>query len=246
MTQHASNHPTFAEVAHLIAPNNTPIWLPAYLEWSSQGLRYDQLVEEIRQTKAKTKERLEAFQEASLLILRELGAPVRDFLEIDPLGPIKNTSELNVGLMDLAKRAEFAAASPLISQADGTTKPGRNKAMAPGHFSAKTLCAARILDAFVHFRGSEPGPRNLEAADAAEAFWLASGGPSKSFGNPLTGWRHHFETVKINEKTLASARLRAVWRRDLRQAERKGGPSWYIGTYYPIEKPAFMSTSKEQ
>jgi hypothetical protein len=79
MKQNYSNRPTFAEVAHLIVPNNTPIWLPAYLEWSSQGLRYDQLVEEIRQTKAKTKERLEAFQEASLLILRELGAPVRDF-----------------------------------------------------------------------------------------------------------------------------------------------------------------------
>jgi hypothetical protein len=135
------------------------LWLPAYLEWSSQSLRYDQLVEETRQTKTKTKERLAALHEASSLVLRELGAPVRDFLEIEPLGPIRNISALNVGLMDLAKRAEFAAASPFISQTDGATKAGRNKAMAPGRFSAKTLCAARIVDAFVHFRGSEPGCR---------------------------------------------------------------------------------------
>jgi hypothetical protein len=57
--------------------------------------RYDQLVEETRQTKEKTKERLAAFHEASSLVLRELGAPVRDFLEIEPLGPIKRLEELS-------------------------------------------------------------------------------------------------------------------------------------------------------
>jgi len=143
MTQHASNHPTFAEVAHLIAPNNTPIWLPAYLEWSSQGLRYDQLVEEIRQTKAKTKERLEAFQEASLLILRELGAPVRDFLEIDPLGPIKNTSDLNVGLMDLAKARRICRSFSTHQSSRWDDKAGAQQSNgAWSLFSKDTLCCA--------------------------------------------------------------------------------------------------------
>jgi hypothetical protein len=46
-THNRGKLPNFAEVAKLIAPNDTPIWLPAHLEWWSQGVRYDQIVHQL-------------------------------------------------------------------------------------------------------------------------------------------------------------------------------------------------------
>jgi hypothetical protein len=232
--------PTFAEAAHLIVPIKTPAWLPAYLEWASQGLRYDRLVEEYRPTKLKAKERLAALRQATQLIEHELDSILlKEFLEIEPFGPLKDVHGLKLRLRDVANRAEHASASPLISRPDGATKRGRKKAMLPSHFPAKTLCAARVLEMWLHFQQRNPGSRNLKLADATEAYWCASGGrPSQA----LTGWRKHFDTVKANETTPSLIQQRLIWRRELAQIQKSGKPPWYIGTYYPLWEAEFRST----
>jgi hypothetical protein len=224
---------TFSEAAHMIV-SGTPRWLPAFLEWWSQGVRHDCIADAVRPTNAQTKKRLAELHAAATLIERELRAHlIRDVLEVEPLGPIRNAPTLRMSVLDLAKRAQFVSASPLLSRPDGRTKPGRNRTMAPGHFSAKDLCAARVFELWVHFHGTEPGLKSVRAARAAEAFWLASGGKSISFGNALTGWRHHFETVNANKSTASLGRLRAVWRTDIEQGAQRGRPPWYFGTYFP-------------
>ena len=73
---------TFAEIAKLIAPENTPLWLSGHLEWLAQGVRYDRLFDDLRPTKAETLQRLNAAQEASALLRRETNNPViRSLLE---------------------------------------------------------------------------------------------------------------------------------------------------------------------
>jgi hypothetical protein len=224
---------TFSEAAHMVVSDDTPRWLPALLEWWSQGIRHDIRADAIRPTNAQTKERLEELSAAAALVERELRAPlIRDLLEIAPLGRIRNAT-LGMGVLDLARRAEFVSGSPLLSRPDGRTKPGRNRTTAPGHFSAKDLCAARVFELWRYFYDTEPGWKSVRAARATEAFWLASGGQWNSFGNAPTGWRHHFETVKANESTHALGRLRAVWRTDIEQAAERGRPPWYLGTYFP-------------
>jgi hypothetical protein len=41
--EHAIEIPTFLDIARRIVPDETPSWLAAHLEWSSQGLQYDRL-----------------------------------------------------------------------------------------------------------------------------------------------------------------------------------------------------------
>jgi hypothetical protein len=87
-----------------------------------------------------------------------------------------------------------------------------------------------IVEMWLYFRDSEPGPRNGSAAKAADAYWRAAGGRSSSWGdNSLHGWRPHFEKVRSTAQAPAVAGLWLVWRRDLIQAASRGKPPWFLG-----------------
>jgi hypothetical protein len=233
--------PNFALVAEIIV-RPPPPWLPAFLEWAAQDLRADRILEKSRQTKAQTKKRLGSLRDAARLIVRELDShPFRDFLEMEPLGLIRDTSRLKLALRDIEDRAARAAASPIFTKKTGETLSGRLKALAPDHVSARVLCAARIAELWRFFHNVEPGPKSPRAQRAAQAYWLASGERYKGLGNPLTGWRDPFEKVKskANAKTLKL--VRATFRRSLSQTAERGRPPWYLGTYFPPEDPAIKS-----
>jgi hypothetical protein len=144
-TRNRPQIPTFAEVARLVAPSDTPPWLPAHLEWWAAGVRHDQIADECRPTNVQTRERLAAFATAARLIERELNAPaIRNLLS-----EAKSTGRISISswsLRDLASRADNVFSSPLLSSANGETKRGRSKPRIPGLFNARTLCAARILE----------------------------------------------------------------------------------------------------
>jgi hypothetical protein len=166
--------PTFADVAGLIAPHNTPDWLTPYLEWWAQGLRHDRLADQHRPTTAETRDRLQAFEQAAVLIQRELNSPaIRKILETAKSARRLRVSQFD--LRDLSERADRARTSPLLVGATGGTKRGRSKPKVPDLFEAKTLCAARVVELWRHFHGIEPGRRNLKAAAVAEAYWRATG-----------------------------------------------------------------------
>jgi hypothetical protein len=233
-------YPTFADVAHLIAPNAAPAWLPAHLEWWAQGLRHDRLADEYRPMRAETRRRLEAIRDASLLLQRELDVPaIRNLLE-----PAKSTKKISISkfhLRDLSERADIACSSSDLTAPTGKAKRGRGKPKVPDLFDAKTLCAARVVELWLHFREVEPGLGNLKAAAAAQAYWRASGGKSEGYGNPLNGWYDYFKIVRDNKQTAGLIRLRLIWRRDLEQARTRGRPPWYLGTYFPLPNAEFKS-----
>jgi hypothetical protein len=233
--------PNFAQVAELIV-SPPPPWLPAFLEWAAQDLRADRILENSRQTKAQTKIRLASLRDAARLVVRELDSyPFRDFLEMEPLGLIRDTSRLKLALRDIEDRAARAAASPVFTKKTGETRSGPVKALAPDHVSARVLCAARIAELWHFFHNTEPGPKSPRAQRAAQAYWLASGVRSKSSGNPLTGWRDPFRKVKFKANAKALKLVRATFRRSLSQTADRGRPPWYLGTYFPPADPTIKA-----
>jgi hypothetical protein len=231
-TRNLPQIPTFAEVARLVAPSETPPWLPAHLEWWAAGVRHDQIADECNPTNVQTRERLAALAAAARLIERELNAPaIRNLLSED-----NTTSRISISswsLRDLASRADNEFSSPLLSSANGETKRGRSKPKVPGLFNARTLCVARILEMWRFFRKVVPGIGNREAAAAAQAYWLASGGSSDGYGDRLNGWHDYFKTVRDNSGTVGL--------KQLIQSKQRGRPPWYIGTYFPVPESEFKS-----
>jgi hypothetical protein len=229
--------PAYEDVAHLLLQEDAPLWLNAHLEWWAQSMFADRLKEKSQPTKVQIRERLSALQAASKLIERELGSTaMREVLAIDPRGPLKNVSTLPFTLSRLSTHVEFVAASSGLARKDGTTKRGRNKAMGPYHFSAKTRCAARIVELWLHFFGREPGSQSEKAAKVAQMYWLASGGKMTA----LSSWRDEFDRVKAHKDTPELRNQRQLWRIDLLQNARVGRTPWYAGHYSSHGKPLFI------
>jgi len=231
-------YPTFAVVAQLVAPNGAPAWLPAHLEWWAQGLRHDRLVDEYRPTTVQTVKQLSEVASALTVLEKGLENPMIRNL----IAAARTHGKISITiaeLKDLAYRVESARSSPLLVGRDGKTKRGRAKPQVPDVFDAKTLCAARIVEAWRFFNGKDPGISNLKAAQAAQGYWLASGGTTNGYGNPLNGWYDYFKIVRDCQHAPGLKRL--IWRRDLQQSARRGRQPWYLGTYFPAPKPEINS-----
>lgn len=170
----------------------------------------------------------------SLIVSALNDGATRDFLDAATPGKIPYHGQIDHMLRDLVLRAEKGI-SWLVTEA-GKTKAGRNKAEPPGYFPPKTFCAALIVEAWSFIHGAEPAPTNQEAAAAADLFWNVSMGfisieptkeaierivakESKSWGERLNGWRHHFEQAK----EPAVSNIRREFRRHLKETQRLSG-----------------------
>jgi hypothetical protein len=221
----------FADIARMITGSEPQRWLPAHLEWWAQGIQHDILVDQYRPSKLQTVERLLGVEQAAAVLRRELEEPsIRNLLVT-----AKTSKRIGISiadLKDLSERAVIVRSSPPLIGKTGKTKRGRGKPDVPDVFNAKTLCAARIFEAWRFFNKVEPGISNLKVARAAQAYWLASGGISDGYGDPLNGWQDYFRVVRDSENSPGLKRL--IWRRDLAQCEQRGRPPWYLGTYFPF------------
>jgi hypothetical protein len=186
-------------------------------------------------TRSEMKKNLQSVRDAASLIVSALNdGATRDFLDAATPGKIPYHGQIYGILRNLVLRAEESAAS--LSTADGKTKAGRNKAEPPGYFPPKTFCAALIVEAWSFIHGAEPAPKNRKAAAAANSFWRMSIGnlsieptkkplerivakESKSWGERLNGWRHHFEQAK----EPAVSNIRREFRRHLKETQTLGG-----------------------
>jgi hypothetical protein len=227
--------PTFANVARLIVPDDTPPWLPAQLEWRSADAFHDRMLDEIRPTKAKTKAELERGAET----LRSFARMVEGQFYRPLVEDAKNPQELPAlirSLKELAKRTETASRSKLLVNEHGKGKPGRGKFKLPNYADAKTRLAARVIEIWIYFYREEPGVRNRKLAAIAQAYWLACHGSSDGSGDPLNGWRKYFEHVRDRTECVELRHLRQHWKIDLAQTARRGSPPWYVGTYFPVSK----------
>jgi hypothetical protein len=133
--------PSYAAVASIIAPANTPPWLKEYLENWGPSVRLDFGVSVKQPTKATMKRRLVNVSKAAALLDRELGdAATREFLERAGSVRIDSLGSLHRALQILAQHAEIAAGSPILSTEAGKTRSGRGRAIPPG-----ALCPKDIL-----------------------------------------------------------------------------------------------------
>ena len=229
---------SFAEIARLIAPNDAPTWLPAHLEWSSQGVRYERAVDELNPSTLEARNRLSEIVKAAKLLEQELSNPViRGLLRLAGFGRYGSFSLWH--LRHLATLGEVAFYLPQLLSSDGKTKRGQGKPKVPDVFDARTLCAARIIEMWRFFRKEVPGVGNLEAARAAQAFWVACGGKTKGYGNPLNGWWDYFAAVQEHSGSPGLKQL--IWWRELEQAARRKGPPWCLGTYNPVQRAEITS-----
>jgi hypothetical protein len=223
---------TCVDLARLIVPEDTPNWLPAFLEWWSAGFQHDLLVDEYRPTKAKSRKRLQDLK----VMLDEAYKMLNHPAFRKPLELAKSSSRIsikNYDLRDLAERAEIAAASPLFTGKSGKTKAGRGLPKIPDLFEAKVLFAARVFELWLHFYKREPGLGNRKAAKIAETFWRRFGRKSPTQGDPLNGWFDHFKTVKKNSRNIALMIHRSRWRTELQQTADRGWPP-----YFRMDPPA--------
>lgn len=207
--------PSYDAVATFIAPQDTPPWLKSYLVNWAPSLMLDRGVAMVQPTKVEMKKRLlEASDAAFLLHSAVSDTATREFIEraggirFDTLGGLQHA------LQNIGERAKVAANSAALSTATGKTKSGRGKALPPDAYAPKTFCAVVIAEAWKFLRGEYPVPRNPHAAEAAQAYWLASGGTSDGWGeDPLGGWRPYFkramgpETAKERAECLRHLRL---------------------------------------
>jgi hypothetical protein len=187
-----------AEVAGLIAPTNTPAWLATLLRDWAPSIRLDRSVHEMQPTKAKMREQLTQMANAATILQRGLSySPTKEFLELEGHVHIENISGFNHTLRVIGEGAALAAASPRIAVTAGKAKKGRGKALPSGAISPKAFCALIVAETWAYLRGEHPAPRNQEAAAAADAYWRASGGTTKSWGSdPRTGWSYHFKEAQ--------------------------------------------------
>jgi hypothetical protein len=186
------------EAAGLIAPTNAPPWLATLLRDWVPTLMLDRAVHNAQPTKAKMREQLTQIADAAAILQRALrDSPTKEFLELEGSVRIENIGGLDHTLRVIGERATVAAASPRISATSTMAKRGSGKALPANAFSPKTLCAVIISEVWKYLRGAYPAPRNVKAAAAAEAFWLASGGITRSWGSdPLSSWNYHFKKAR--------------------------------------------------
>jgi hypothetical protein len=225
---------SFADVARKITDDDEPPpWLMKAFERWALSLAIDRGIAVKQPTKAKTRKSLQAVKDAAHTLIDALNdGAIRGFLDEAP-DEIPYHGPMDHMLRDLARRAGESA--PSLANADGTTKPGRNRAMPRRACHSKSYCAAMIAEAWSFFYGNEPSPKNQDAAAAAQIFWNGSAGimnvepaksafqgvvaqETKSWGSErLNGWRRHFEQAK----DPALSKDRAEFRRHLKQGKHK-------------------------
>jgi hypothetical protein len=101
---------------------------------------------------------------------------------------------VNALALAIPKLAHCAASAARVREGKGRDKTFPN----PDAPSPHQQCAALVVWGWFQTRGNRPPHTSKEAHDACEAVWKATGLPRVHFGNNLTGWRLHLETIGRN------------------------------------------------
>jgi hypothetical protein len=196
MSEPAVKNPTMtvrcAGTAALLSPTGGPAWLPKFLADWAPGLMLQHAVFGAQPAKGKMRKRLMEVGDAAAVLQRALqDTPTRDFLEQEGGIQIENFGSLDHALRVVEERAGVAANSSGL-------KRGRGKGVPTDAITPKAYCAIVVRETWKFLRGAYPAPRNIKAAEAAEAFWRASDGPIvRSWGkDSRTAWKHHFKKAE--------------------------------------------------
>jgi len=191
------------EVGRLIKPTDTPSWLTEYFVHWATPLASEWSVALLQPTKAQMKKELTSIAEAADALNEALSNPLtKAFLErAYGIAIDKKFAGFHDSLLSLRRYAYLAARSPSLSTAAGKTRSGRGKAPVAGADNPKVFCALIVAEAWKFLHGKYPASKNENAAKAALALWLASGGaaPGGWGKNRLLAWRPYFERARNPE-----------------------------------------------
>jgi hypothetical protein len=209
--------PTYETIACLIAGNDAPSWLAGVLEWMSQSAAAERSYETKQPRRSKLRDDFLTGKRATALLMALCKSPIgRSFLEEKPSE--STIPGIYAELQALDER--LTAGIRLLQGPDRNTTRGPHKARIVNSFPAKVLLASRIAEVWSYFHGRDPGDRNPLATEAAELYWVISGGKHSRASDLYESWRPHFRRAKIIKTQLASSR--SMWRIDLDQAARRG------------------------
>ena len=234
--------PGYEIVARAITGDDPPAWLVRFLKMWGPCLAVDRGVAAVKlPTRAHMRKTLESVRAAAALILGVLDdGETRGFLDAASPGTIPDRLAICRLMSDLVRRAKEGV-SWLVTEG-GKTKAGRSRPCRRGIFPLRP-CAAIIAEAWSFVHGVEPAPKNQKAAAAAHLFWresleglsmeetklalewMRAKDAKKSWGEPLNGWRRHFEQAKrCARKSAATSRQASVKLRCLRRLNRPEKP----------------------
>ena len=204
-------------LAEKVFGHTPPTWLIEYfVNWSGSLARHRHVWEQ-RMSRVQVTDRLKRMQEAALELSNALSEP--ELTEY--LAPKPNPAEIadvRRGLMLIHGRAKEGRKSAGLVDANGITRAGAGLANPPHSISPQVLCALIVSEAWKYVRPRRHGPRNLKAAGAAQELWDLAAVPGgdrlprterERRGDPLNGWRPHFEAV-ANEALYENDRTELV------------------------------------
>lgn len=205
-------------VGRLIEPTDTPPWLTDYFVYWATPLASEWSVALLQPTKAKMKKELTSIVEAANALDEALSNPTtKAFLERSQ-GFAFNAKFAGFQdlLVSIRRDAHLAARSEALSTAAGKTRSGRGNVRLPGAYNPKVFCALIVAEAWKSLHDDYPASKNKQAAEAALAFWSASGGAAVAgWGESRLGaWRPYFQTARTPQLAYRRAEclriLRAV------------------------------------
>ncbi len=120
-----SRTPSFASVAKLIAPDDTPKWLPGFLEaWGSQ-ITTDRKLQDALPSKAYVRRTLIDAEEAANRVIHALNDHMlMTFVDGESELAVKNLIQFQIDLHSFAKAVGQASSSPAISGPGEMPKAG--------------------------------------------------------------------------------------------------------------------------
>jgi len=196
----------YVKIARLVAGDNPPPWLADQFRRWIASLYLDRHVTARQPTRAQMRaclQRMEADPEYAKRAA--LYGPIRGFLEAPPLGKIEGLASPEERAEDLRRRAAHAARSPDLADGNGSTKKGAGRALPNGFVANRLYCALIVREAWALIHGEPPKVGCANAAETAEAYWIAACGESSTFAidrsvrtERLRCWRYQFKKLSAD------------------------------------------------
>jgi hypothetical protein len=193
----------FVPAASLLAnKKKTPDWVAVFLmEWAPEVIvrRDESNADASRELVIR---QLSEVKSLSLQLSDLLSdATVIKFLQMPPQRPFDSQLRTRMFVSEIAARAHGAVTSGSLVRGAGKENSGAGKAVASDEVSPEQLCAIIISEVWHALHGAYQ-TSGTNAAEAATAYWSATGGTSeRSFGSSSVGkWASYFR--KARDETL--------------------------------------------
>jgi hypothetical protein len=192
----------YVEAATYLNKQKTPpAWLSTYLlQWAPEVIVQRDLTS-ANVSREYIMDKLASVEAAAAQLTDLLeDRAVMKFLQMPPHEPFQSELGTKMFVSQILVRAHDAATSPILVRGNGKGNSGTGRAVTSDELSPEQICAAIVGEAWYALHGSFP-IAFTDAANAATAYWTATGGTSeRSFGSNQVGrWIDYFRKLRDEE-----------------------------------------------